>query len=240
MENIILEYALNSEKQLVHIDSVKNGLECDCVCPGCKEKLVAKNDGKIRKHHFAHVGGNDCGTGYQTIRHIWGKEFFFENRTIPIAINGKVGFVKSKFVKGIGMEVQLLDLNIIPDVFARVIQICTYLGVHIPVEIPVIAEILVTHKVDDEKVAIIKKAGILAVEIDLSKSEALTKEELVKDILNPENWNIINDKVGAKFTAGVQNCVNDLVRAYGNLISYSGYSHSQPKRNHYRKPRRRF
>lgn len=236
MENTILAYAFNSENKLVHIDSVKNGLECGCICPGCKEKLVAKNDGKVREHHFAHVSGNDCGTGYQTIRHILGKEILFENRTMPIAINGKKGFVKTI---AIGMEVQLEDLNIIPDVFAKVIQSCNYLGAQIPIEIPLIAEIFVTHKVDDEKAAIIKKAGIPAVEIDLSKSTAITKEELAKDLSNQENWNIINDKVGSQFVAGAQSYVDSLLNAYRGLVAQSTYRTTTKKTNYHRSSRKR-
>ena len=91
MENTILAYALNNEKNLVHIDSVKNGLECGCICPGCKEKLVAKNDGKVREHHFAHVSGSceliphlqnmndDCQLLYHTFLHILHIRFHLRN-----------------------------------------------------------------------------------------------------------------------------------------------------------------
>ena len=92
MNNTLLAYAFNADRKLVHIDSVKNGLECNCTCPGCNESLVAKNDGKIREHHFAHLSGNDCGTGYMTIRHIWGEEIILENRILPIAIGGNLSF----------------------------------------------------------------------------------------------------------------------------------------------------
>lgn len=196
MNNTLLAYAFNAEKKLVHIESVKNGLECNCTCPGCNEPLVAKNDGKIREHHFAHLSGNDCGTGYMTIRHIWGEEILFENKILPIAINGKRMFLRTN---RIGMEVKLTDLNIIPDIFGRALLPFNYLGIKLPGDIPFIVEIYVTHKVNEIKASIIKRAGIPAVEIDLSKSTATTKEELIKDISNQENWNIINDKIGGRF-----------------------------------------
>ena len=196
MNKELLAYALNAEGKLVHIDSVKNGLECCCKCPGCNESLVAKNDGKIREHHFAHLSGNDCGTGYETIRHIWGKEILFENKTIPAVIAGKKVFLKTD---QINMELRLNDLNIIPDIFGVAILPLNYLGIQIARPIPFIVEILVNHKVDENKASIIKRAGIPAVEIDLSKSTAITKEELIKDIVNQENWIVINDKIGGKF-----------------------------------------
>ena len=196
MNNTLLAYAFNEDKKLVHIDTVKNGLDCNCTCPGCNEPLVAKNDGKIREHHFAHLSGNDCGTGYMTIRHIWAEEILFENRTLPIAVDGKKGYLKTERM---GREVTLTELNIIPDIFGRAVLSFNYLGLQLPGDIPFIVEIYVTHKVDENKAAIIKRAGIPAVEIDLSKSTATTKEDLIKDISNQENWNVINDKIGGRF-----------------------------------------
>lgn len=231
MNNTLLAYALNAENKLVHIDNVKNGLECGCVCPGCKEPLVAKNDGKIREHHFAHVSGNDCGTGYQTIRHIWGKELIVANQLVPVALNGKKGFIKTN---QIGMEITLTDLNIIPDVFARAGLQFNYMGLSFTADVPLIVEIYVTHKVNDEKAAIIKKAGIPAIEIDLSKSAATTKEELAKDISNQENWNIINDKVGANYTAGIKRYVYSLVNAYKGAITQSSYRVIPRRLNYHR------
>ena len=171
MNNTLLAYAFNADKKLVHIDTVKNGLECNCTCPGCHESLVAKNDGKIREHHFAHLSGNDCGTGYMTIRHLWGEEILIENKTLPIAVEGKKLFLKTD---RIGREVALTDLNIIPDIFGRAGLPFNYLGLQLSGDIPFIVEIYVTHKVDETKASIIKRAGIPAVEIDLSKSTATT------------------------------------------------------------------
>ena len=34
---------------------------------------------------------------------------------------------------------------------------------------------------------------------ELSFSAIATKEELIKDISNQENWNVINDKIGGRF-----------------------------------------
>lgn len=38
---------------MVHVDSVPNGILCGCVCPHCKEPLVARQ-GDVNEHHFAH------------------------------------------------------------------------------------------------------------------------------------------------------------------------------------------
>lgn len=65
----LLTYALNSIGNLVYIDEVDTGQLCNCYCPSCKEKLVAKNGGMKRVHHFAHASGVDCENAYETMLH---------------------------------------------------------------------------------------------------------------------------------------------------------------------------
>lgn len=38
---------------MVHVDSVSRGLRCECTCPNCHEKLLARH-GDEREHGFAH------------------------------------------------------------------------------------------------------------------------------------------------------------------------------------------
>ena len=112
--NRLIKYAIDAENRLMFVDDVPNGLECGCVCPGCKEKLIAKNDGKIREHHFAHASNKECITGYQTMIHLLAKAIIFNKMVLPgFAINNKLLVAKQ-----IGLEVRLEDLNIIPDILA--------------------------------------------------------------------------------------------------------------------------
>lgn len=199
MTTKLIKYALNADKNLMFVDDVPNGLECGCVCPGCKEKLIAKNDGKIREHHFAHASNKECITGYQTMIHLLAKAIIFNKRILPgFGINNQP-IVATQ----IGCEVRLDDLNIIPDVLAiaPVPLNINYVGLNIGTatkDIPFIIEIYVTHKVDEEKAKIIKDSGIPAVEINLSRTEATTAEELIKDIYTPANWTYINKEIGQK------------------------------------------
>lgn len=64
-----LTYAYDSEGNFVNIDDVAKGLSCGCVCPSCGEKLIAKNGGSKRIHHFAHASGIDCEKAYETMLH---------------------------------------------------------------------------------------------------------------------------------------------------------------------------
>ena len=198
--NRLIKYAIDAENRLMFVDDVPNGLECGCVCPGCKEKLIAKNYGKIREHHFAHASNKECITGYQTMIHLLAKAIIFNKKVLPgFAINNKLLVAKQ-----IGLEVRLEDLNIIPDILAiaSVPVNLNFMGTSIGAitkDIPLIIEIFVTHKVDEEKTKIIKNAGIPAIEIDLSKSEATTAEDLIKDIYNPQNCTFINQDIGKQY-----------------------------------------
>jgi len=53
-----LLFALDSDGKIVHIDSVANGSGCGCICPSCKQPLVARNGGTKLIHHFAHRAGS--------------------------------------------------------------------------------------------------------------------------------------------------------------------------------------
>lgn len=53
MKDVIFSWAEDADGKLVHIDSVSNGILCNCICPNCKERLIARH-GDIREHGFAH------------------------------------------------------------------------------------------------------------------------------------------------------------------------------------------
>ena len=74
MHKNLLTYALDSSNKLKHVDAVENGMACGCVCPCCREKLMAKNGGTKRMHHFAHASGVDCEGAYETMLHLLAKE----------------------------------------------------------------------------------------------------------------------------------------------------------------------
>lgn len=95
-EGHYLTYALDSpssEGKLVNIDEVENGNACNCFCPACHEPLIAKNNGEIREHHFAHKSGTECEHAYESMLHLYAKEAiqqeFLSAKTMNIAFNKK-------------------------------------------------------------------------------------------------------------------------------------------------------
>lgn len=70
-----LVYAIDLlTEKMVHIDNVENGADCHCICPSCKGALIAKNNCKVRIHHFAHQSGVDCPYAYESMLHLLAKE----------------------------------------------------------------------------------------------------------------------------------------------------------------------
>ena len=228
--NRLIKYALNAEQRLMFIDNVPNGLECGCVCPGCKEKLIAKNDGKIREHHFAHASNKECITGYQTMIHLLAKDIIENFKIFPMALNGKYLSACEVY-----KEVNINQFGFIPDIlgFTPITD-----GPNIIGKIPVIIEIFVTHRVDEEKKNKIIKAGIPAMEVDLSNVTFTTIDELAKEIYNSKNWKLINGKIGQQYLPQLQIPVQQLVNMYRAAMYTPGPRYpTYGNRRNYRKRR---
>ena len=185
------------------------GLNCRCYCPYCNEQLVAKL-GKIREHHFAHNSHtNVCTYGTETGLHKLAKEIlesanyillpplklvYKSKSTNPndfhICYKNKTPYKNtpydsSKFIiesdklyyDSVKIENRLGNIHngvIIPDIIIY------------KKDTPLIIEIAVSHKVDENKLKKIKNKNISAIEILLKQEDlfALSKEELTNEIIN--------------------------------------------------------
>ncbi len=166
------------ENELKHISEVENGLKCGCKCAACNEKLVARNGGTKRVHHFAHYISAECKYGVQTSIHIAAKNILEKAKKIKIPgtstfVYTEVEKVDDGFISHgefhqvseetyIPIESVVLEKKLykyIPDV------VIIYKGKKL------VVEIAVTHFVGRKKLEKIRSAGISALEIDLSKIE---------------------------------------------------------------------
>jgi len=74
---------------LVHVSSVSRGLSCDCICPVCRDPLIARK-GQVMAHHFAHSGNRDCNP--ETVLHDVAKRLLKDRTDIAIASGLKIKF----------------------------------------------------------------------------------------------------------------------------------------------------
>lgn len=179
--------------ELKDIEEVENGLKCNCLCPSCGERLIAKK-GNVKKHHFAHKSGINCEYGYETSLHLMAKDIFNELKIIKIpkvtlhmpGSNVHKTLYEENYVSVDRVELEKKIGDIVPDIVVYV------------KEKILLIEIYVTHKIDSEKLDKIKNNNMSVIEIDLSDiKEPINKKELTKILIDEtdrKNW-INNPKV---------------------------------------------
>ena len=171
-------FALKDDK-LVSVDDVDRGLECNCVCPACNERLIARKGAKMI-HHFAHYFGSECEYAYETSLHLLAKDILTETKNIIIP-DVYVEFSGSNKVKELvssskEISIDKVELekqfdNVVPD-------IVVYSQGR-----PLFIEIYVTHKIDGNKRLKLINKGISTIEIDLSNVTRLISKNELKNIL---------------------------------------------------------
>ena len=86
--NIKLAYGIRGGN-IVHISELaptEKGEKCNCICPICNGRLVAKLKDDRRQRHFAHKVSNNCDIihAQQTGLHLLAKEIISENSEILV------------------------------------------------------------------------------------------------------------------------------------------------------------
>lgn len=171
MKQRLLTYGL-SEERLVHILEVQTGLACNCVCPNCRQPLIAKNNSKNKKlAHFAHHSTVECEAAYETALHLLAKAVLMRSRKLRLPDFRKGDYLKKGMlvefdeVTEDGHRVNVDGDVIIPDAIGK------------KGDRQVFIEFANTHFVDDEKTNVIRKSGIACIEVDL------TGQTLDEDVL---------------------------------------------------------
>lgn len=195
-KTIQLPCAIKEDDSIVPIEKAKPG-EKGYLCPGCRSAVIVRK-GEKRRAHFAHKSVTDCQIGYQTALHLLAKEILLREKSFRLPnLSDKYFKVNcfSTFVND-GRKVFLsyplaiqLDLseakvtaevrlqNRIPDILIEC-KGCIYA-----------VEIYVTHKVSDDKIADLRKAGISIIEIDLSEKKEIVSESELTTLLCNETDN---------------------------------------------------
>lgn len=152
-----------SDNRWVDVHMVPNGSKSDCICPICRDDLIARNGGTSgRIHHFSHKA--DCAASYETVVHETAKQIIKDLGFIwlPIGDGKKFAFA--------GSTLENRYDRVQPDV-----------TVWSPGGRKLAVEIYVTHPVGDEKLDRLRELQMSCVEYNLSNLprdisyEALTR-----------------------------------------------------------------
>ena len=182
-----LPYGLK-DNQLVSIHDVQKGLDCECVCPACKTRLLAKKGDK-NIHHFAHYRGQDCPNGLETTLHLKAKEIiskasYFNLPPVKLLQFGDPLFsTKRLYFQKVDIEKSVR--NVIPDALLYV------KGRRQPIAL----EFTVTNSPDKFKIRRLYELQLPSIEIDLKKiyNEQIKKEKKWNE--TQFIWSIIEDIV---------------------------------------------
>ncbi len=180
---------LNGE--IKHVDEVATGKPCGCVCPGCQESLIAKNNGAVMAHHFAHISGADCATGVETALHLAAKAVLM--REMRIILPSQMVYATATDHKGRTHE-GAAALKALEARFEKVTEELWLEGIRPDIVAfvmgkPVLIEIAVTHFADAEKLRKIEERGAHSIEVDLSSMAGEWNWERLKDALIQDSEN---------------------------------------------------
>lgn len=199
----MLEYALNQDsKTLKHIDSVENGLKCNCVCSGCGDKLVAKNNGSSdTRHHFAHYSRDESSNCLMTQLHLVTQYFFQNTHSLylpPISFQYKNKTLNQaeKIIDVYRGDLEVRIGSYIADVLLE-----TSIG-------NLVIEVFVTHKNGDRKTAYYQQKKIPSLEFDLSTYLNQDIEVALSDLKN--------NKVSSKWL--YEWCKEDLINRHEKVL----------------------
>lgn len=157
------------------------GKHCGCICPACRDPIIAKHCvGSAISAHFAHQANANCSSGFETALHLAAKQLIAERRLLhlpPLVAEltrsdryGHVHEAHKMLRPGSLTELDDVRLEMSIGDFRPDVRACS-------ADIPVLLiEIAVFHFVDEIKLAKIERAGLPALEVDLS---ALAAERVV-------------------------------------------------------------
>ena len=190
------------DNKVVSVEDVPSGISCNCLCPECGSKLIARK-GQKNEHHFAHANNSNCNINHinQTLLHKFAKQIIHEEKMMmfpelkvsrkELMLEKLSLFVDSRLSREfIYKHNQRIDFDIVEiekrydDFVPDVIGVAN--------EQKYFIEIKVCHSVDELKKKKVEKCGIPMLEIDLSlfKDKPFSKKELIDTIINQPEYKI--------------------------------------------------
>ena len=176
-----------TDGRLLHVAEVPSGLACNCVCPGCGRRMVAKKGEVQQTHHFAHHAqqdGRSCVSAGETALHKFAKRVLDDG--LEIALPAQVIEEQSDREVVVRAEKRTFDRAILETKDGQIVPDVVLLLR----ERRLIVEFKVTHPCDEQKIARIRAMDVGAIEIDLSQYRNHNLSEIVDQILYeaPRTW----------------------------------------------------
>lgn len=180
ISDVVQVYALDEKGKSIHINQIDeshNGLACNCTCPICGEKLIARKGHGGKAPHFAHQQDSPC-THPEYIKqstiHAMAEQIFLEEKEINLpSLSKQAGNYIAHFFNGGKWQIEEVELE------KKISDFITDIILKEGNEI-LLVEIYVTHAVDEDKRKKILEANLPVIEIDLSEfvHDDMTKEDL--------------------------------------------------------------
>lgn len=178
----MLVFALHNSGKLVSIKEVENGKKCNCICPGCKDLLIARNKGSKRSHSFAHTSPNkESRSCFMTALHLFSQEYFLKKTSIelPSCKHKYLGRSKTKPKTITKINDASKEFSLNNNKFFIDVKLNTNVG-------PIFVEIKVKADCSDEKIAYLKESHIPTLEFDMSTFVDSPFEDVIAALNNAE------------------------------------------------------
>lgn len=174
--------------ELHFIEDVENGLACTCNCPHCSQPLIARNNGEIRTHSFAHFSGAECLKAIESAVHKLAKQVLAETKKLllpPCFGHGPSG-IKEYISKAL-IDFESIELEksiFVNNVLIRPDAVAHFHGKELYIEF------LFTHSVDDRKTNIIQQKNVSCHEITLlpELQEPGKMQIFLEQSIESKNW----------------------------------------------------
>lgn len=94
-KNSNLLIAQHASGRMIDIADAQNGLNCNCTCLCCGDRLVAKQ-GKIKDWHFAHESGAVCAGGLESALHKAAKQIIQEEQSLYVDVHDPIAAIQPR------------------------------------------------------------------------------------------------------------------------------------------------
>lgn len=184
-----LPFGLSEEGLLVHISQAKaKGLACGLTCPDCGRSLVAYLNVTKKRRHYAHRARGECRYGAESGLHKYAKQVIARHLKVKLpevrAANGElIHGGREQPLDSVRLETR--HHGIIPDIIAT------------RESRELLIEIVVTHRCDERKLAILAERELPTVEIDLSDVDVGDDLSMLDEAIlrGSERWWVFHPRI---------------------------------------------